>query len=110
MGASKSAYFNEQQNSMAALIKAMAHPARIAIVEHLIKVESCICNDIVDEIPLSQPTVSQHLKELKMAGIIKGNIEGNSICYCLDQSAIDKLRDYFNGISVNILHPKTNCC
>ena len=74
----------------------------------LLKVDDCICGDIVNELPLSQPTVSQHLKELKMAGLIKGNVEGNSICYCIDGKGIAKLRDYFATISVKL--EKKNCC
>ena len=69
MGASKSDYFTIEQNEIAILMKALGHPARIAIIEHLLKIDSCVCNDIVNEIPLSQPTISQHLKELKNAKI-----------------------------------------
>jgi DNA-binding transcriptional ArsR family regulator len=91
------------------LLKALAHPARIAIVEHLLKVNSCICGDIVHELPLAQPTVSQHLKELKNAGIIKGAIDGNNLCYCLDQKSINKLSEYLVSIS-NKLKENINCC
>lgn len=91
MGASKSEFFTEQQNNAANLFKALAHPARIAIIEHLISVNSCICGDLVDVLPLSQATVSQHLRELKEAGIIKGSIDGNSICYCLNDETLDKI-------------------
>ena len=76
MGASKTEHFTEHQNQIALLAKAMGHPARIAILEFLLEAKSCICGDIVNELPLAQPTVSQHLKELKNAGLIKGNIEG----------------------------------
>ena len=79
MGATKTEHFTDKQNEIAILVKALGHPARIAIIEFLLKVDTCICGDIVNELPLSQPTISQHLKELKMAGIIKGNIEGNAI-------------------------------
>jgi ArsR family transcriptional regulator len=108
MGATKTEYFTDKQNSIAVLIKALGHPARVAIVEYLLRIDECICGDIVNELPLSQPTVSQHLKELKMAGLIKGNIEGNAICYCIDEKAIAKLRDYFTTISVKL--EKKNCC
>ena len=94
---------------MATMVKALGHPARIAIVEYLLKVNSCICGDIVDELPLSQPTVSQHLKELKNAGLISGSVEGNTICYCLDEKAIGKLKDYFTRLS-DQLELKRNCC
>ena len=84
MGLTKSEIFTEQQNQLANLAKVLGHPARIAILQHLIKLNSCICGDLVEEIGLAQPTISQHLKELKSAGIIKGNIEGTSVCYCIN--------------------------
>lgn len=110
MGATKTEHFTEKQNTIAVLIKALAHPARVAIVEYLMKTDKCICGDIVDELPLSQPTVSQHLKELKTAGLIKGTVEGNAICYCVDEKAITKLQDYFTKISSKLIDKKTNCC
>ena len=76
MGVTKTEHFTQEQNDIAILLKALAHPARIAIIEYLLSVNTCICNDIVDEIKLAQPTVSQHLKELKNAGIIQGEIDG----------------------------------
>jgi len=84
MGASKSLLFTESQNRMAKLAKALSHPARIAILEVLLRRQSCVCGDIVDELPLAQATVSQHLKELKAVGLIKGEIEGKKVCYCID--------------------------
>jgi len=110
MGATKTEHFTDKQNSIATLIKALGHPARVAIVEHLMKVDSCICGDIVDELPLSQPTVSQHLKELKTAGLIKGSVEGNTICYCIDDAAIEKLQNYFAKISKRLEENKNKCC
>ncbi len=110
MGASKIEHFTEAQNSLAILVKALAHPARIAIVEYLMRVEDCICGDIVNELPLSQPTVSQHLKELKSAGIIKGNVEGNTICYCINEVAMDTLQQYFYNITTTLKDKKNNCC
>ena len=83
MGASKSESFSLEQNEMATLFKALSHPARIAIVDYLLTVDTCICGDIVNELPLAQPTISQHLKELKHLGLIKGNVEGTSVCYCI---------------------------
>lgn len=109
MGATKTDHFTGKQNRIATLIKALAHPARIAIIEYLIKVDTCICGDIVNELPLAQPTISQHLKELKNAGLIKGNVEGNSICYCINEKAIEKLQNYFGGIAAR-LEKKNNCC
>jgi DNA-binding transcriptional ArsR family regulator len=108
MGASKTEHFTDQQNQMATIAKALGHPARIAIIEYLMKVNECICGDIVNELPLAQPTVSQHLKELKNAGIIKGNIEGNSICYCIDEKTIDILNSYFFKIIQTV--SKAKCC
>ena len=84
MGASKSDSFSIEQNEMATLFKALSHPARIAIVDYLLTVDTCICGDIVNELPLAQPTISQHLKELKNANIIKGTIEGKTSCYCIN--------------------------
>lgn len=109
MGATKTEHFTSEQNAIAVLAKALGHPARIAIVEYLLSVNECICGDIVNELPLAQPTVSQHLKELKNAGLIKGNIEGNAICYCIDENAITKLQEYFGNIS-SMLKTKNGCC
>jgi ArsR family transcriptional regulator len=109
MGASKAEYFSDRQNSTATLFKALGHPARIAILEYLLKVDDCICGDIVNELPLSQPTISQHLKELKNAGLIKGNIDGNAICYCVDEKAVAKVNEYFSAVAVK-LEKKKACC
>ena len=108
MGASKTDAFTARQNEIASLAKALAHPARVAIVEFLLKTEGCICNDIVNELPLAQATVSQHLRELKQAGIIKGNIEGNAICYCINEANLLELGVFFNGIKTQIERKK--CC
>jgi DNA-binding transcriptional ArsR family regulator len=110
MGATKTEHFTEKQNQLATLAKALGHPARIAILDFLLKVDTCICGDIVNELPLAQPTISQHLKELKNAGLIKGNIEGNSICYCIDETALEILQKYFKNISTKIEKKKSNCC
>ncbi|WP_090602001.1 ArsR/SmtB family transcription factor [Parapedobacter koreensis] len=85
MGITKTEIFSEKQNELAITFKALAHPARIAILQHIIKQQACICNDLVQELGLAQPTISQHLRELKNIGIIKGSIEGTSICYCIDE-------------------------
>lgn len=110
MGASKTEHFANKQNEIATLSKAMGHPARIAIMEYLLKVDTCICGDIVNELPLAQPTVYQHLKELKNAGLIKGEIEGNSVCYCIDEKALNKLQAYFGNITTKLDKKKSNCC
>jgi DNA-binding transcriptional ArsR family regulator len=107
MGASKTEHFSDEQNELASLFKAIAHPARIAIVDYLLKTDSCICGDIVNELPLAQPTVSQHLKELKNAGIIKGTVEGTAICYCIDENTLKKVESYCTGINSQL---KKKCC
>lgn len=108
MGASKTEHFTEKQNQIALIAKALGHPARIAIIDYLLKVNECICGDIVNELPLAQPTISQHLKELKNAGLIKGNIEGNAICYCINEKNFDILNAYFTNIITTITDK--NCC
>lgn len=110
MGITKSDHFTDKQNAIATMAKAFGHPARVAIMEYLLKVDSCICGDIVNELPLAQPTISQHLKELKKTGLIKGNIEGNKICYCIDEKTMGKMHQYFGDISEKLRKHKTNCC
>jgi ArsR family transcriptional regulator, arsenate/arsenite/antimonite-responsive transcriptional repressor len=107
MGVSKTEFFTEEQNEIATLFKALSHPARIAIVDYLLKVDTCICSDIVNELPLAQPTVSQHLKELKNANIIKGSIEGTAICYCINPDTITKIGNHFGSITNKL---KNKCC
>ena len=85
MGFTSTDEFTVKDSRIARYAKALAHPARVAILQLLIKKQACVCGDIVDELPLSQSTVSQHLKELKEAGLIKGDIEGKSVCYCIDE-------------------------
>lgn len=102
MGASKNTLFTERQNQLATMAKAIAHPARIAILEHLIKKGTCVCGDIVDELPLSQSTISQHLKAMKDAGVIKGEIDGVYRCYCVNMEECAKLIGAFRSLF--------NCC
>ncbi len=105
MGLSKTEEFTKSQNEIAALAKALGHPARIAILQFLAEQKSCVCGDIVNELPLSQSTVSQHLKELKKVGLIKGEIEGPSVCYCVDVKVLTKAKkmlvDLFDVVQVN---------
>ena len=110
MGATKTEHFTAKQNFIAKLTKALGHPARIAIMEYLIKVNTCICGDIVDELPLSQSTVSQHLKELKEAGLIKGEIEGSKVCYCIDNTEWSAAQSYFAEIFNSITKSGNGCC
>ena len=93
MGATKSDIFTKDQNEIALIAKAIGHPARIAILQYLLQKNACVCGDIVDEIGLAQATVSQHLKELKQAGLIKGDIDGRKVCYCIDNSKWDIVKD-----------------
>lgn len=109
MGATKTDHFTDRQNELAILTKALGHPARIAIIEYLLKVNTCICGDIVNELPLAQPTVSQHLKELKNAGLIKGNVEGHTICYCINETGFDKIKSFFADVTSH-LDIKNKCC
>jgi DNA-binding transcriptional ArsR family regulator len=107
MGATKSEEFTVKDNRIAKYAKALSHPARVAILRLLIQKQTCICGDIVDELPLSQSTVSQHLKELKLAGLIKGDIDGVKVCYCIDEKEWNIARNYVNELFVNY---ETTCC
>lgn len=101
--------YTQEEIEIAKLMKVLGHPARVAILEHLLEVKECICGDIVDVLPLAQPTVSQHLKELRNAGLIKGSVEGNTICYCIDEKGIEILAAYFNTMKEK-LAITANCC
>ena len=109
MGITKTEEFTIKDNKIAKYAKALAHPARIAIIQLLIKKQACICGDIVDELPLSQSTVSQHLKELKEAGLIKGDIEGVKVCYCIDEKEWAMAKSYLNTLFESFI-PNKNCC
>jgi len=109
MGATKSYEFTFQENRLAKYAKALAHPARIAILQFLAKQQSCVCGDIVDELPLSQSTVSQHLKELKEAGLIKGEIEGATVCYCIDEKEWKAAQLRINQL-FNTYKNSSHCC
>ncbi|MBB1151429.1 winged helix-turn-helix transcriptional regulator [Empedobacter falsenii] len=109
MGITKTEFFTDEQNKLSILFKVLGHPARIAIIQHIINQKACICNDLVDELGLAQATISQHLKELKSIGIIQGNIEGKSVCYCIDENIWNEIKNklisFFNQ-NVNI----NQCC
>jgi DNA-binding transcriptional ArsR family regulator len=98
LGLTKTNEFSATENRLAKYAKALAHPARIAILQFLSKQQSCVCGDIVEELPLSQSTVSQHLKELKEAGLIKGEIEGAKVCYCIDAKEWKAAQAWLNGL------------
>jgi DNA-binding transcriptional ArsR family regulator len=108
MGVTKSEIFTEQQNRIAELAKAFAHPARVAILRLLAQKKACICGDLVDELPLSQATVSQHLKELKRIGIVKGSIEPPRVCYCINEEVWEEAEQAFDGLFAVLL--KASCC
>jgi predicted transcriptional regulator len=109
MGTTKTNQFTADQNRKAELYKALGHPARVAIIEFIIQQNSCVCGDIVDELPLSQSTISQHLKELKSVGIIKGDISGVKTCYCIDDKVWGELDTIFK-LFVNSYTDKNKCC
>lgn len=110
MGLTKTEIFSEQQNEIAVLAKAFAHPARVAILQHLFKMDTCVCGDLVIEIGLAQPTISQHLKELKQLGLIKGNVEGTSVCYCIHRENWNKMKEMLNKFFDQDIATKGNCC
>lgn len=109
MGITKTEIFTDEQNQLAVLLKAVAHPARIAILQHIIKANACICGQLVDELGLAQATISQHLRELKNAGLIQGTIEGVSVCYCIEPKAWALLHQQLNMFFNSYQQPKT-CC
>ena len=109
MGTTKTEEFTIKDNKIAKYAKALGHPARVAILQLLIKKQACVCGDIVDELPLSQSTVSQHLKELKEAGFIKGDIDGAKVCYCIDEKEWASAKTYLSGLFESFT-TKNTCC
>jgi DNA-binding transcriptional ArsR family regulator len=109
MGATKYEIFHDQINEEAAIFNALGHPARLAIVKTLLTYKTCVGNYLTNEIHLSQPTISQHLKVLKNAGIIQGTIEGKSVCYCLNHSLIERLRVFVGDMLIQYDLHQTNC-
>lgn len=109
MGLAKTEEFTVKENKISRYAKALGHPARVAILHLLIKKQSCICGDIVDELPLSQSTVSQHLKELKEAGLIRGDIDGAKVCYCIDMQEWEAAQRYFHTL-FNSYTANGKCC
>jgi predicted transcriptional regulator len=109
MGITKTEIFTDQQNKLAVQLKAIAHPARIAILQLIIEAKACICGDLSAELGLAQPTVSQHLKELKNAGLIQGTIEGVSVCYCIEPEAWKNLNNELNKL-FSSYKDFNNCC
>ena len=110
MGITKTDMYTAQQNKLATLLKAIAHPARIAILQHLIKTDACICGDLVTELGLAPPTLSQHLKELKNAGLIQGTVEGTSVCYCIDPKVWNRFKKELDLLFGAYKGGATGCC
>lgn len=110
MGITKSEKFSKEQNQIANIAKAFAHPARVAILQQLFKMDACICGDLVTEIGLAQPTISQHLKELKNLGLIKGNVEGTSVCYCINEEVWTTTKQLFMTFLDQDSNAKSQCC
>lgn len=106
----KTIEFSKEELQLAIYLKALSHPARISIMKQLASANTCFCGEIVEVLPLSQSTVSQHLKELKEAGLIKGEIEGTKVCYCIDdvewQKAISTIQEFINNTKIN----EIKCC
>ncbi|AHM62369.1 transcriptional regulator ArsR family protein [Flammeovirgaceae bacterium 311] len=109
MGVTKSDLFDERINSLATVAKVIGHPARVAILEYLLENKTCICNDLVEELPLSQSTITQHLRELKQVGLIKGEIEGPRVNYCIDEEAWNDARIAFSNFFARYVSKK-DCC
>ncbi|WP_347175303.1 ArsR/SmtB family transcription factor [Polaribacter uvawellassae] len=110
MGITKTEIFTDQQNEIALFAKAFGHPARVAILQHLFKIDACVCGDLVTEIKLAQPTISQHLKELKNLGLIKGNVEGTSVCYCIHSENWKKMKEIMFQFLNQDSTENENCC
>jgi predicted transcriptional regulator len=109
MGLTKTEIFTAEQNQLATMMKALGHPARIAILQSIIKANACICGELVEELGLAQPTISQHLKELKNAGIIQGTIEGVRVCYCIDPKVWKLLKTTMASFFASYKE-HTSCC
>ncbi len=109
MALNKSQEFNEEDKQFAIWAKALGHPARVAILKLLIQKQSCICGDLVAELPLSQSTVSQHLKELKAAGLITGTIDGPKVCYCIDVETLKNFSNMLNSLASGC-QSQNKCC
>jgi DNA-binding transcriptional ArsR family regulator len=110
MGVTKSSLFTEEQNKLAAYAKALGHPARIAILMHLLKSKTCINGDLVQELGLAQATISQHLRELKDMGIIIGNIEGVSVNYCINSTRWEEVKSIFESLFKQFDCESGSCC
>ncbi len=110
MGITKTEMFTKEQNHLASVAKVLGHPARIAILEQILKTKGCICGDLVNEIGLAQPTISQHLRELKNVGLIKGNIEGTKVCYCINTEVWSEIQLLMSEFFSSLIIEDDSCC
>src|SRR6056297_532012 len=110
MGLAKTEMFTDRQNEIALFAKVFGHPARVAILQQLFKIDACYCGNLVDEIGLAQPTISQHLKELKHLGLIKGSVEGTSVCYCIDKENWTAMKELMSDFLNQDLPTNEDCC
>jgi ArsR family transcriptional regulator, arsenate/arsenite/antimonite-responsive transcriptional repressor len=111
MAYSKKSEFEKDEIKASEIAKALSHPARVAIIKFLVEQKSCICNDIVEHLPLSQSTVSQHLKELKNAGLIEGEIDGPRVCYCIHKENWKNAKEIFAELfNMKFESMKNKCC
>lgn len=110
MGVTKSEIFSPLQNKIANIARVLGHPARIAILQQIMRTQSCICGELTTEIGLAQPTISQHLKELKSIGLIKGNIEGVKVCYCIDQEKWKEMNSLLTEFFSQNSPMNNECC
>lgn len=109
MGVTKTEEFTSVQNGLADVFKVLGHPARISIIQHLVSIDSCVCGDLVDVLPLSQATVSQHLRELKRMDIIQGRVAGTSVCYCINPDRWQEVKEQVTAFLDHYPNAE-NCC
>ena len=110
MGLTKSDLYTDEQNKIAAMAKVIGHPARVAILQYLLKKQACICGEIVDEVGLSQPTISQHLREMKNIGLIAGSVDGTKICYCINPIVYKEIQQMFSKVFGQKIAKKSASC
>lgn len=108
MATHKKEAFGQFEQELAELAKALAHPARIAILKELAKRNTCVCGEIVEVLPLAQSTVSQHLKELQQAGLIQGTVEGTKSCYCINRDTFQRFEQMLKSFFVSTANQQ--CC
>jgi DNA-binding transcriptional ArsR family regulator len=110
MGVTKTLGFSDEINDLAIVFKALGHPARLTIITYLVEKKECVCGDIVNELPLAQATISQHLRELKTAGIIQGTVEGTSVCYCLNINLLKQIESILKQWAIDLAAEDLKCC